>query len=180
MDMMTRRKARSAAVGIIALSLAACTGPTQQVVRATSMKRFNASDRRAVWGRAVVSFNAGGMLITSSDSAGGVLRTAMQPGWSKCRPEAVPYVPGESRESAADFCRDERFSQFTISDDGVAFLRSHRLVYCQTAFREPCLSDDNVSAVQKETDDLLRYIVGDIATSPEHESKPTGGSLEEI
>jgi hypothetical protein len=149
-----------------------------EVVRITSMKRFNPADREAVWGRAVTSFNMSGALITRSDATAGVLRSEVQPSYTPCSNSR--HLP--ARATPAGVCRENQLSQLTLTGDGVAFLRMNRAIqgvgYLSTS---SLLSDEERGAMQRECDNLLGFIVGESKEVPKTNARSeAGGNVDAI
>lgn len=146
---------------LVLASAIACSGPAVELVRTTSMRNFHPSERRAVWGRAITSFQMVGGVISLSDPIGGVLRTEVQPSSTVCSTSVQLVDASETK-----MCRETRFSQFTMTDDGVAFLRTNRRVVGETHYGRRLLTDEERSALQNECDETLSFVVGESNKEP--------------
>jgi hypothetical protein len=151
------------------LLLAACASVVSVPLHMTSQADFQPSERRAVWGRAVTSFQIAGALVDLSDSLGGVLQSKPQPTWTQCSNAA--QVPGPTvrrpEKKGAPMCPSTIALQFTFTDDGMAFLRINRGVIGHVYFNESLFKDEDLKALQRECDEWLQYIVGKSPKPPE-------------
>jgi hypothetical protein len=165
---------RNAAILLLMLTTVGCVELRTEVVLTKSIAAFSPAERREVWGRAVVAFNNEGLLIASANADSGVLRTEVQPGWASCE-NSQHYVGTRSTttganhraaEAPARICRETRFSQFTMGDQGTAVLRVHRAVHAMSS-EDKFLTVHELSEMQREVDELLLYIVGASKQAPE-------------
>jgi hypothetical protein len=121
------------------------------------MRPFDSNDRATVWGRAVTGFQYKGFLIGISDPIGGVLRSEYQPTSVNCGNYA----------SEPKVCDATIHAQFTMANDGTAFLRINRRMIGETYWGKSPLTPADDKALQDECDDLLDFIVGRSPKKPE-------------
>lgn len=158
---MTRR----CAIGITVLFAVGCAGmpPVETSLQLASRRDFPPSERALVWGRAVTAFQMTGRIVQLSDALGGVLQSARQ--GSK--------VPCVVHPSVASWCPAVEFSQFTVSNDGVAFLRITRSVRGVPAQgTESLVTAADRALQQAQVEDLLDFIVGKTRKRPEPPNPP--------
>jgi hypothetical protein len=134
----------------------------------TSRAKFEPAQRRAVWGRAVDSFQITGSIVKISDPLGGVLL-------SEAQPSSQPCTFGIGQE-----CRSEIIVQFTMTDDGMATLRINRGVTGRVWQRglEVLVSPDEISELQSQCDAWLQYIIGASSKPPTAPPPPPTTSME--
>jgi hypothetical protein len=153
---------------LICASLAMATGcaaPMVQRIHVTSTQHFDPAQRRAVWGRAVMSFQIRGSFVDLSDPAGGVLKSETQPTSARCSNGASYRYDGKE-------CSAYEITQFSLTDDGTAFLRIGRAIWGDARPGETLLSEHDGEALQAKCDQMLQYIVGKSSTPPEAPPPP--------
>jgi hypothetical protein len=163
--------------------LGACTSIVTVPLHMTSRASFEPGERRAVWGRAVTSFQIAGALVDLSDSVGGVLQSKPQPAWTQCS-NGVQLASGPVRRPTAKntpaMCQSTIAVQFTFTDDGLAFLRLNRGVIGSVYFNRPLFTDEDLKALQAECDEWLQYIIGKSPTPPEPLRAPNTDAVHKI
>ncbi len=156
--------ARSVLAAVLVSSLVGCQAHLAVVpVQITSERKFDPSDRALVWGRAVTAFQMTGRIVALTDSLGGVLQSAPQRSMVHCTLRASYFA-----EPEVAWCPAVEFTQFTVSNDGIAFLRITRRVSGEQ-FRpdDAVVTPDNFRyGHQPDAEKLLDYIVGSSKTPP--------------
>jgi hypothetical protein len=75
-------------------------------------------------------------------------------------------------------CRSSVLLQFTLTDDGLAFLRINRGVIGHAPVGESLFSDEDLREVQEQCDDMLQFILGRSPTPPAPLPDPPPGVLQ--
>jgi hypothetical protein len=151
--------------------LGACTGVAVNVpIQLSSSREFPPSERTRVWGRAVTAFQMTGRIVALTDSVGGVLQSAPQRSTVRCTIRNDYFADPQT-----EFCDSVEFTQFTVSDEGVAFLSVTRnvagVVY-RDGDRAGVVTEKTEKSLQRELDGLLDYIVGVSKKPPEPRNPP--------
>lgn len=137
---------------MLVAALVLCSGCFRAMVleyQVTSTARYELSERAAVWGRALSAFQYRGQTIVMSDPVGGVLRTDEQRGSTPCR------------HTELRTCKTIEHAQLTIGPDGTAFLSQYVVARGSIRIGETSpFTDEEWTAVQKQCDDFLHFVVG--------------------
>jgi hypothetical protein len=152
---------RLALVLMLSAATVGCVVPMAASVNTLSRAKFQPDEKPRVWGRALEYFQTTNTLLTTVDIASGVIRSERQPSTAKCSGAYTARFP------SGDDCSSEETIQFTISDDGLAILRTNRTVVGQTMQGEELISDTDRKRAQRAQDAALAKIVGAPPPAPE-------------
>lgn len=158
-------------LAITALLAVGCSTTVVTPFQIASRREFPPEQRPTVWGRAVTAFQMTGRIIHMSDAAGGVLQSAPQGSVVQCT--EYRSVANKAQTSG---CYAEEFSQFTVSNDGVAFLRLDKKVrgevYQEGLQARELMTAKDMERQQLEADQLLDFIVGKTKDAPKPPDPP--------
>ena len=141
-------------LGLVVL-LTGCAVPMGTSYHTVGRARFDTSEKRLVWGRALEKFQEHNAIVTLVDYEAGILASGSQPG------ERVPCRGiDESCESVVGW-------QFTMSDDGHGLLSVRRGVLGRVySYSEDLLRPEDKTALDAEADAILATIVGERGRDP--------------
>ncbi len=173
--------------------LVGCVSTVSEPLHLTARANFEPGKRRVVWGRALTSFQIADVFVVMSDSVGGVLQSGPQPTWTRCNntsasstssgPGAMFPARDENRhKTEGAMCRSTINVQFTITDDGLAFLRVNRGVTGEVATGKSLFTEGDLKALQSDCDEWLHFITGEASSPPESLRRvaPTGPAGDSI
>jgi hypothetical protein len=152
-------------LGAMLLMCSGCYRVIAVPIQKTSSQQYKVADRSAVWSQALMAFQLRGLLIATSDPAGGLLRSEDQPGWTPC-----------SNVEPSKACKTTEQVQLTIGTDGSAFVRRYMSAtgWVHVSETSP-FSPSDLVLLQKETDAFLSFIVGTSKKAPEPPPPPPPG-----
>jgi hypothetical protein len=147
---------------VTVLSAVGCAPiPVSQHLHTVSRGRYELSEKRAVWGRALESFQEHNIVVTVVDYEAGVLASGGQPETVRCA-------------GASGKCQSVTGVQFTMSDDGTALFTVRRGVsgMMDGYSAKPLIPPPVEADMCKEADETLAFIVGQAGSvKPQPEKK---------
>jgi hypothetical protein len=142
----------------VAALLSGCATPmlTSEGFHTIGRGKYDISEKREVWGRALEEFQRHNAIVTVVDYEAGILASGSQPA------ETIPCLASNRR------CDSTVGWQFTMSDDGTSLLSMRRGIsgVINYAWGRPAslLGDETKAGLERDTDAILAAIVGQRGT----------------
>jgi hypothetical protein len=134
-------------LGVIVL-LTGCITPASASFHTVGRGKYDTSEKRAVWGRALEQFQEYNAIVTLVDYEAGILASGSQPAGN------VPC------HGVVNSCAAVMGWQFTMADDGTALLSVRRGIIGFTYGVGALLADEDKNKLDAETAAILTVIVG--------------------
>jgi hypothetical protein len=142
-----------------------CAVPTATTAHTLSRARFDPARRLDVWGRSLEFFQERNFGVSMSDYAAGVLRSELRTAEAPCSGYSVGIDFTRRGRSDDMWCDATEAIQFTMSADGVALLRTNRIVRGRAPPGRDLVTDNDQASMKKRDDEALRAIVGEAAAA---------------